>query len=338
MRKHIRTAALVVCLSVSVAACSAPADSAPVPEPTASAEQATTPTPTPSPSPSAEPSLPDVEGMTLKQAAKALASEGASVQTQLELPHGLSQASVDVPQKVADQFTVTQARSNLPVAGKESVTLFAEPTEEIERKYFSWQFDCSDKEYGSDSIEETFYTLESIWESKNLKQFKDCDAEFLGDKWEPTKLESEVEKLAQEHWDGGEEPVLAFASALEYCTVSGEPTVDDPINGWGSSMVRTMIQGAVKLCPDAPFHKSMADWASGKKFNYGTYDVGDEIPAGTYKSSDKISDCYWERMTSHGTRISNDFITHASKGAIVTLRAGETFEAREECGIWSLQK
>lgn len=54
---------------------------------------------------------------------------------------------------------------------------------------------------------------------------------------------------------------------------------------------------------------------------------------GTYRTDRGITDCYWERSSSSGATIANDFITNAPAGATVTLRAGEGFTS-QGCGVW----
>lgn len=76
-------------------------------------------------------------------------------------------------------------------------------------------------------------------------------------------------------------------------------------------------------------------------FDDGTYEVGGRtakvdawtIRAGTYRTDKRISDCYWERSTSGGSTIANDFVTNAPGGVTVTIRKGEGFKS-ERCGTW----
>lgn len=66
----------------------------------------------------------------------------------------------------------------------------------------------------------------------------------------------------------------------------------------------------------------------------GTYEVGVEIPAGTYETEGTIRDCYWERSAATGGRIiDNQFVTAASSIS-VTVREGEFFTTRR-CGSWT---
>lgn len=340
MRKRHVWASIALVIPLFIAGCGSPGDSSvaessPSQDDSVSIAETASPTRTPTPSPTY--SLPEVDGLTVGEAIKVFKAESIDTDVELDLPHGLSTLSVNVPKSVSDHFEVRLARENLGSGSKISATIFAEPTQELADKHFSWLFECSSGRYEDDPVEGSFYSLESIWSSKDFKNFEECEAEFLGDKWKPTKVEKTVEAQAQKHWEGDEEPVLAFGAALEYCTVPAAPSADNPLDGWGANMALTMIKGSVKLCPEAPFYDEMKSWADGEKIVYGTYDVGIDMKPGTYRSSKNISDCYSERMTGSGETIANDFISHASKGAIVIVRDGETFEADKNCGIWTRQ-
>ncbi|MGY0235950.1 hypothetical protein [Longispora urticae] len=69
-------------------------------------------------------------------------------------------------------------------------------------------------------------------------------------------------------------------------------------------------------------------------FRDGTYVVGKIIAPGTYKTAPEAKDCYWERTTSGGGVIANDFVTFAPQGVTVTIRSGEGFVS-EGCGAWT---
>lgn len=71
-------------------------------------------------------------------------------------------------------------------------------------------------------------------------------------------------------------------------------------------------------------------------FRDGTYRVGKDIVAGTYRNSDSSQGCYWERLTGFGGAlaeiIANEF-THAS--AIVTIAPSDVGFSSKDCGTWT---
>lgn len=91
---------------------------------------------------------------------------------------------------------------------------------------------------------------------------------------------------------------------------------------------------AVKyLCPKyAPALK-----LAKRGFTDGEYDIGSksgDLRPGTYRSEKRISDCYWVRLTKHGSIIDNDFISYAPAGARVTIRSSDGGFESNGCGIW----
>ncbi|WP_449061496.1 DUF732 domain-containing protein [Planomonospora algeriensis] len=84
------------------------------------------------------------------------------------------------------------------------------------------------------------------------------------------------------------------------------------------------------LCP-----KYLPVWRKAQGgFTDGTYEVGKDIKAGTYRTTPgSVTDCYWERSTGGGSTIANDFVRNAPRGVRVTVQRGEGFTS-EGCGIW----
>ncbi|MEU0516680.1 hypothetical protein [Streptosporangium sp. NPDC006007] len=110
---------------------------------------------------------------------------------------------------------------------------------------------------------------------------------------------------------------------------SGPPTVDAIIeNEWDGADYQAAVE---HLCPK---YLSVLRKAKGG-FTDGTYEVGKDIKAGTYRTTPgRITDCYWERSTAGGATIANDFVKNAPGGVTVTLmRRGEGFTS-EGCGNW----
>jgi hypothetical protein len=66
----------------------------------------------------------------------------------------------------------------------------------------------------------------------------------------------------------------------------------------------------------------------------GTWTVGEDIPAGTYKAVGAGSDCYWGIYKS-GTNQNDIIDNHVGGGNLrVTLKAGQDFTS-ERCGVWT---
>ena len=113
----------------------------------------------------------------------------------------------------------------------------------------------------------------------------------------------------------------------------------------GEARARYIIESVSSAIDDAAVKYVCKDLAkdyelSKRGFNDGAYEVVSGTPkdpwtikAGTYRSEKRISDCYWERSTSGGTTVANDFVANAPSGVTVRVRAGEGFKA-EGCGTW----
>ncbi|WP_108665113.1 hypothetical protein [Euzebya rosea] len=67
-------------------------------------------------------------------------------------------------------------------------------------------------------------------------------------------------------------------------------------------------------------------------FGNGTFIVGQDIPAGRYRSDGTGNGCYWERNTADGDGIIDNHF--GSSPAVATVRDGEIFRT-EDCGTWS---
>lgn len=80
--------------------------------------------------------------------------------------------------------------------------------------------------------------------------------------------------------------------------------------------------------------------AKSNTFSEGRWIVGEDIKAGTYKTTEPVTStsCYWA-ITSSGSNgdniIANDFGTQGNH--TVTLKKGQDFES-QQCGDWKLQK
>lgn len=88
----------------------------------------------------------------------------------------------------------------------------------------------------------------------------------------------------------------------------------------------TVIVGTIAASPAAPAGPATT-------ITDGTWTVGADIVAGTYKTTGAGGDCYWAilKTGSNGADIVNN---HVGGGNLrVTLKAGQDFET-ERCGTW----
>jgi hypothetical protein len=96
-------------------------------------------------------------------------------------------------------------------------------------------------------------------------------------------------------------------------------------------------EGVTRFCParaktlEAAVEGTYARW-----FTDGTYDVGagaDQMPAGTYRTTGALRECYWERTSRSGKVLDNAFATSAQE-IRVTVRAGDGQFTTRSCGSW----
>ncbi|MGL3805887.1 PASTA domain-containing protein [Paeniglutamicibacter sp. R2-26] len=279
---------------------------------------------------------PDVKGMTVEMAAKAIDEAGLEWSLQPLIPDEYEDRGWEGNEAMTRGFVVDSQSLRAGDTPSESVVLiYASPTEAQISNLQPWTITCSDDSYSDDSIEDVHTDLKSIWASKNFEEYRSCDVEFTGTEWNPTKKEKRISKIVNEHFNGKEDPELAYADAMETCAIPGASDYDGS-ESWEDTP-GPYLEAAVILCPDAPFYKQMKKWADGEIFEYGTYEVGTEIKPGTYRSRKKVSDCYWARLTPGGDIIANNFISYAASGATVTVRSGEVLEVDEDCGTWTKQ-
>ncbi|MCM0638750.1 PASTA domain-containing protein [Cellulomonas wangsupingiae] len=107
-----------------------------------------------------------------------------------------------------------------------------------------------------------------------------------------------------------------------------------------SSVTLVPMGEFVAACPEfsGMFTDMQTRVDAGQVFDSGTYEVGTDIPVGTYKTTGTdIKDCYWSRTTGGGEIIDNDFIGYAPAGVTIDVRAGEGLEVSAACGLWTQQ-
>lgn len=87
----------------------------------------------------------------------------------------------------------------------------------------------------------------------------------------------------------------------------------------------TLTPIGAKPSPAAPAVPTITD---------GTWTVGEDFPAGSYRTTGSGPDCYWSIYKS-GTNQSDIIDNHIGAGNLrVTLKAGQDFET-ERCGTWT---
>lgn len=286
--------------------------------------------------PSVTLTVPDVAGMTVKEAGRVLESSGLKWKLVPMIPEELKELKLEETESATNEFVVDSQNKSLGYVPEQDVILvYASPTEELIGSVNPWRITCTDDSYDEDSIEDVHVDLASVWKNKNFEDYATCSTEFIGTNFEPTKQQQKVIDIANVHWDGDEQPHAAFETAMDVCTVPGAGSIGGS-DSWGDVPDAWLKAGAA-LCPEAPFHKEMNKWATGQIITEGNHVVGEDIKAGTYRSGKKTSDCYWARLTPGGDIIANDFVSYAAAGVTVTVRKGEVFEIDDSCGAWEKQ-
>ena len=72
-----------------------------------------------------------------------------------------------------------------------------------------------------------------------------------------------------------------------------------------------------------------------RNYGNGSYFVPDKIPPGTYRTTEPVADCYWERTASNGDIIDNGFVTIAKELTVTVLETDGAFTTRG-CGQWTI--
>lgn len=112
--------------------------------------------------------------------------------------------------------------------------------------------------------------------------------------------------------------------------VSGPGTPPDP------QLVQAYRLGMPSMCPqwlrtlDAVLAGGTPLWPN------ETYEVGTkfgQVRPGTYRTTDSVSNCYWERTAPDGEALDNNFVTHARE-IKVTIRSTDGSFTSQRCGYW----
>lgn len=116
-------------------------------------------------------------------------------------------------------------------------------------------------------------------------------------------------------------------------------------NGWPVSKQQVPeAETALMLCPNHPnadlIRANIADQKNlaqelqtGESFYDGNYRVGPRVKAGTYAVTNRVENCYWERLDRTGTIIDNNFVTGALRVEVTIQPTDFSFHS-EGCGLW----
>ena len=183
-----------------------------------------------------------------------------------------------------------------------------------------------------------YKSLEAVWASPEYKS-KDasCSVQIEGgyptDVKELLPSEKAVVKVIVAHGGGTDGiPALDFASALGLCAKPDSDYADKVVGPPGD--MRADAYGALSLCPKTPHVALLRQVATTVKIDDGTYTVGKNLEAGTYKTKPGAKDCYWSRSDGGGNILDNGFVGFAPDGVTVTVYPGEGFESKG-CPIWT---
>ena len=224
-------------------------------------------------------------------------------------------------------------RKQFPDAEVVSVNGMGNP--DISPKGDSFTIDCIKAISASDETDagESFTSLTDFYKVFNdvIEQDLLCGVTLdYPDAFVPTAKQLRAIRRYSAYWDFGSysdnSPAGIYSTMLEWCV---DPSQTDGL------MDRDMAMVAYGLCPDSPgaaSAKAIAD--KGVVPFDGDWKVGEEIREGTWRSEAPASDCYWERTTSGGSTIANDFVTFAKSGVTVTIKSSDGSFSTQGCGSW----
>lgn len=343
--KIMRWAALAATLTLTLTACAGGAAPGSAADATSSSLSASA---EPTASPTATYTVPDVTGDLLRDGVSELYDFGIPIITlgdaeqvakgigvdEVSDAEDLSTTSGDPEQQAIDEYVIykTEPAAGTALESIDSIAVYLKVVLPPEAKGSVWQATCQDGDY--EDLPKV-YNLESVWKLVKDSGVEACEFQLQpGKTFKPTKAEAKAIQIGDDgnkNWRGDDNGFGRYTTILGYCAYFKPDDEDSSSAGYTPS-----VKAAAMLCPESPFIKDLDAWGNGKKFEDGIYEVGDDIAAGTYKTKHSASDCYWERTTPNGNIIANDFITYAAKGAVVTVRKGESFISKE-CGLWEKQ-
>ncbi|QKV98322.1 hypothetical protein HUT19_42155 (plasmid) [Streptomyces sp. NA02950] len=130
-----------------------------------------------------------------------------------------------------------------------------------------------------------------------------------------------------------------------YCDLLGEKELDGvPPAQWLAERELTkqdgetvLEEGVTEFCPaQAKTLKAAVEGTYERWFADGTYEVGSgagQMPAGAYRTTGALRECYWERTSRSGKVLDNAFATSAQE-VRVTVRSGDGQFTTRSCGSW----
>jgi hypothetical protein len=329
MMKKTTALALAVFLIAALAGCSGAGKGTK----TAAAEPPSeTASPSPSPTRSAT-VVPDVAGMAVIQAERALQALGLS--TVIIGKDGKQWTSLlpgpDVKAVSSDPAAGTRT-------GRKTIQVIVDISEDEQRAAAAaaaeaaklavrYEFTCG---------EEVFHSFKEVWASNFYKSSGTCtvkiDGKYGSEKLALLPSEQALVDIVARNGGDASVPSWTFNSLLKVCAKPEYDYVDQVIakQAWHTAEAR----GALALCPDAPHAAVLQEVIAIPKIDDGTKIVGEDMEAGTWKTKPKSKDCYWARTTGAGEIIANDFVGFAPDGVTVTVYPGEGFES-SNCGVWS---
>lgn len=257
--------------------------------------------------------VPDVQGVPLSEARQKI----IEIDAKPELDEAeawstiLSARDSDDVMTLASKYSVV---SSSPQAGEEveagtAVTLMIEYKIPAKFKDAEWVAICQTG---------AVYQLVDLAKG----EYQTCSfAKTPGHDFHPTAKQ----RIAMDYFGTGElEDFSSLEPALDKCLAWDAET------GFVSEKGTRIL---LDLCPDGPMASDMSNFINKRLFADGSFVVGDDVKPGTYRSSQKRHDCYWERASGSGETLANDFITFTAKGALVRLNNGESFTSKR-CGTW----
>jgi hypothetical protein len=122
--------------------------------------------------------------------------------------------------------------------------------------------------------------------------------------------------------------VIAAAVVLVIVIANAGGSDDD-----GSSTAASGSQSADDALP-TPVDDSVEPEPEESGFGNGTYRLGSDMPAGTYRSSEESSLCYWARLSGFGGTIDDIIANGNNSPEIVTVAASDAGFETQGCGTW----
>jgi hypothetical protein len=183
---------------------------------------------------------------------------------------------------------------------------------------------CRDTDYAS----RNFTSMEAAWEA--------LDAGFDAYQCEVSVTNFNLDSIPRDQ-------VKAMEMYREAFKEEGPPTADtyayfteECVEGseWGYRNMK-VAQAVLSFCPSTLHKEDIRAYAEGSYIpDDGTYVVGEEIAGGSWQTTGRVSDCYWERTAPNGNILDNNYLTFASGRVTVTIRASDGSFTSEGCGDW----